>query len=146
MKAFSIPCYSIAGFFLYTLELMAFVQVPEAGMKLGLMGVFSIPAIVFLMLGMALNGFERWQKHTGTVLIVSGLVGVFLCITMACIMNTKEFSIFMDPQLPANLSDYTNGFGAIALALSAGAWLVYWGNRVNSQPQGNCERSSGLPF
>ena len=102
-------------------------------MKLGILGIFAIPTVVFLILGMALNGFKDWQKHTGNVLFFSGAFTALGVLTMACVMNTKEFAPLMAPHVPALILDYVNGLGGIALSLSAGTYLIYREKRNSAQ-------------
>lgn len=127
-KALSITCYVVAGFFVYTIMILSFVNEPPASAKLAIMGVFAVPAAISLLIGLHVSRYGHWQRDVGIVFLSAALFTIFLVLTVACMLATPEFN----QQFPDNkigfFSDYVSGTVCIAAFLSLGSWLI-WGTR-----------------
>jgi len=107
-KVLSICLYVLAGFFVYTACLLAFVNHPAA-LKWGMVGGFTLPALVFLCIGLAVSRFRRWRRDVGIVLLSGAGFTAFLVFTFACLLMTDEFKEAMHPDSLDLFSAYTSG-------------------------------------
>lgn len=107
-KVLSVILYTIAGFFVYMVCLLSFINQPPA-QKWGIVAGFFVPALLFLCIGLALNRFQNWKRHTGIVLLSgAGLTG-FIIFTFACLLMTDEFKRMMQPDTLDFFSAYILG-------------------------------------
>ncbi len=123
----------IGGFFSYMVSLLAFSSFPEVGVfKFAIIGGFSIPALIFLILGSGTCGFQNWRSHIGIVLVsVTGL-NLLIIINFICIFFTPELSEFFPSNPIAYFNDYLSGFFVmIFLAVSGGFLMI---TRKASEP------------
>lgn len=119
-KILSVICYVIAGFFIYTVAILAFTITPSAATKTGIMFGFSIPAIIALFAGFAFDQFRHKLRDTGIVLMSSAGFTLFLVFTLACLLRTDEFKKMMKPETMAFFSDYVVGFGFLIFISAIG--------------------------
>jgi hypothetical protein len=59
----------LSAFFFYVVNILAFVNQPPWHIKAVIIAVFSIPAVVFLLLGAFFKGFSHTRRDTGIVLL-----------------------------------------------------------------------------
>ena len=122
---FSIALDIIAGFFFYMVMCLSFINDPSMhSAKLWISLGFTIPALVFLCGGLALNGFRNWQKGAGIVLLSASGFMVFLVFTLACMLMTEEFRMLMKQETLTFFSDYASGGSAIIGFAITGAMLL----------------------
>ncbi len=107
-KVLGIISYVIAGFFVYMVCLLSFVNQP-AITKWGIVSGFSLPALLFLLGGLALNRFQNWRKHSGIVLLSGAGFTCFLVFSLACVFMTDEFKQMMQPDTLDFFSAYVSG-------------------------------------
>ncbi|MGC2423431.1 MAG: hypothetical protein WA666_03640 [Nitrospirota bacterium] len=86
-KVIGIILYVMAGFFIMIVSLFAFSNMPTETMKakFGIMGIFAIPAVLLMIIGVAFNRFKKWKTAVGTVLISATGMVIFTVITFVCI-------------------------------------------------------------
>ena len=70
--------------------LLAFINQPAVA-KWGIVGGFTLPALVFLCIGLAVNRFRRWRRDAGVVLLSGAGFTFFLIFTFVCLLMTDEF-------------------------------------------------------
>ena len=107
-KALGIFFYIIAGFFIYMVCLLAFVSQPTIA-KWGIVAGFSLPALVFLCIGLAVNRYQRWRRDAGVVLLSGAGFTSFLVFTFVCLLMTDEFKKMMQPDSLRFFSAYASG-------------------------------------
>ena len=126
-KLTSLVCYVVAGFFIYAMCLLAFASFggsAAAYSKVILLGIFALPALVFLALGAMFSVSARKKWELGVVLLSALGVMLFAAFSIICLWLSPEVQQMM-PHNPLNLfGDYVAG-GVTLLALFAvGMWLV----------------------
>ena len=122
-KLFSILFLVIAGFFVYMLQVLGFVQGVSAGAKWGVIFAFTIPALLALWAGLALARFHAWKRSTGIVFLSSSGVMVVVAFNLACLFASEDFRKIVKPETAVFFSDYLTGFALIAGCAMAG-WLL----------------------
>jgi hypothetical protein len=115
--------YIAAGFFVYTVCLLAFVNQPTM-QKWGVVAGFSVPAIIFLCAGLATNRFQLWKRHTGIVLLSGSGFACFLIFTVACLLTTEEFRQQLGPETLTFFSAYLSGGGLTVSTAVLGLLLL----------------------
>jgi hypothetical protein len=127
-KVLSIVSLVTSGFFLYTSVIMAFIQVPSFGEKLLTTGIFLIPMLLTLFIGLALRSFTQWQRVCGVVFISTAIFCAFLFLSIVCILYSPELKSVVDRKAFTFFSDIVSGVGFFSLVLLSGAVLFYKGN------------------
>jgi hypothetical protein len=131
-KVVSIVLYVVAGFFVYMVTLLAFVNMsalpaagkPPAWSKFAVMGGFSIPAVVALLIGLAVSRFQHWKRDVGIVLVSGAGMTAFIALTMVSIISSKDFKQYFTGNELDFFSDYVVGVGCILMSIAAGAVLI----------------------
>jgi hypothetical protein len=118
LKAFSVLFHVIAGFFFYTVSVLAFADIPSISLKWGVMIGFSAPAVGALFGGLALTGFRDWRRDTGIVLLCASGLTTLIVFMFICLVMTEEFRKMMQPDALAFFNDYLTG-GAVIVGLAA---------------------------
>ncbi|MEJ2157724.1 MAG: hypothetical protein P8X96_20540 [Desulfobacteraceae bacterium] len=124
-KTISILVYILGGFFVYTVCLLAFVDDPEIGAyKFAIMGGFSIPAFIFLIVGAAICRFQNWKFSMGIVLLSVSGFNLLGFITVICILFTPEFM----ENFPSNpftfFGGYVSGLSVMLILAGLGGLLI----------------------
>jgi len=107
-KVAGILFHIIGGFFVYMVCLLAFINQPPLA-KWGMVAGFSLPALFFLCLGLAMNRFQRWRRDVGVVLLSGSGLTFFIVFTFACLLMTEEFKQMMQPDSLDFFSAYASG-------------------------------------
>jgi hypothetical protein len=103
---------------------VAFVSEPPALAKFSILGVFSVPAIVFLMSGMAISRFDKWRLHVGIVLLsASGSLALVILVFVCVSLSPELKHLFAKPQL-SFVPDYISGITTICLVALVGLFLI----------------------
>jgi hypothetical protein len=68
----------LSAFFFYVVNILAFVNQPAWHIKAVIIAVFSIPAVVFLLLGAFFRGFSHTRRDTGIVLLSASALSALL--------------------------------------------------------------------
>lgn len=127
-RVFSIILYVIAGFFLCSLALMGFINVPEASkvpeMKWIMVIIFLVIAAIPLLGGLAIMRFRNWKRETGVVLLSAMAFTAFELFTLATMFMSEEFRATLPQESLDMFSDYITG-GAIFVALVALGFMLF---------------------
>lgn len=126
-KTFSIIFNVIAGFFVYVVSFLAFINGPQTGMKWLVMAIFSIPGILALIGGLTLARFRNWRRDTGIVLLCGSGFTLFIVFSLTCYMMNDEFKALMTPETIHFFSDYLTGGGVVAGLGALGLGLLMYG-------------------
>ena len=66
-KIISLIFYSLGGFFIYGICIIAFTNIPKVGaFKFAIIGGFSILTLIFMVIGSAIYRFQNWKFSIGT--------------------------------------------------------------------------------
>jgi len=134
-KILSIAFYVIAGFFLYAVTGLAFVNIaavktaapPAAWMKLVIIGTFAVPALISLLIGLAITRFQEWKRDVGIVLVSAGGVTLFIAVTMVCLFISPESKRYFPPDSPDMsqfFGDSTAGIISVVTSIVLGVLLI----------------------
>lgn len=121
----SVILFVAAGLFFYVVGLLSFVSEPSAGVKLGVILGFSLPAIVALFIGLALRKFQRWKRDTGVVLLSATGLSSFIVVSFVFMVMTEEFREMMGPETVAFFRDYVTG-GAVLVGMAFLGTILLW--------------------
>jgi hypothetical protein len=72
----------LSAFFFYVVNNLAFVNQPPWHIKAVIIAVFSIPAVVFLLLGAFFRGFSHAQRDTGIVLLSASALSALAMLSL----------------------------------------------------------------
>jgi len=122
-KVFGIVLYVMAGFFVYMVCLLAFINQPLMP-KWGMVAGFTIPAVLCLCGGLTVNRFENWQRHSGIVLVTAAGFTCFLIFTFLCLLMTDEFKRMMQPDTLNFFSAYVSGGTFVVITGALGILLL----------------------
>ena len=129
-KIISIVFYILGGFFVYMVCLLAFINIPEAGpFKFAIMGGFSVPAVISLILGAVACPFKNWKSPVG-IAVLSGVgFNLLVVFTFVCILLTPEFEEYFPRNSLAAFNDYFSGTAAMLVLAGVGGVLLITGKR-----------------
>ncbi|MFC1650554.1 TlpA family protein disulfide reductase [Candidatus Latescibacterota bacterium] len=96
-KVISNVCYVIAGFSVFLVSIFAFIFGILPLSNLSNWGVFGIPGLISLIIGLAINGFQNWKHDVGLVLL-SGIGCTSLLFLIA-------FLAFLTPENRTYIAD-----------------------------------------
>jgi hypothetical protein len=143
-NALGVVLYVIAGFFVYMVCLLAFVNQPPIP-KWGIVAGFTIPALLFLSGGLAVNRFRSWRRHAGIVLVTATGVTCFLIFTFMCLLMTDEFKQMMEPETLHFLSAYGSGVTFVVITGALGVLLLRPRKNHAEQPAGGDGKPAPQP-
>jgi len=131
-KTLSIFCYIVAGFFVYMIGLLAFLNPrflpsgnkPPLWVKYAIVGGFCIPGVVALVIGLALSRFRHWKRDVGIVLASGAGTTAFVVLSMACCLLSPDFKKVFPRNILAFFSDIVTGLSCILLFSVAGIALI----------------------
>lgn len=131
-KVLAICLYVLAGFFVYTMCLLAFVNQPAA-LKWGMVGGFTLPALLFLCIGLAVARFRRWRRDVGIILLSGAGFTAFVIFTFACLLMTDEYKEMMEPYSLDLFSAYTSGAVVMLSVIALGILCLVKGKKKPKQ-------------
>ncbi len=131
-KVISTVFYVVAGFLVYMVGVLAFTNMsslpgstkPPAWAKLAMMGVFSAPAAVALLAGLAIDRFRHWKRDVGIVLVSGAGVTAFVVLTIACILMSPESRKLFPRNMLDFFSAYIAGMSSILGLIVIGIALI----------------------
>jgi hypothetical protein len=140
-RVLSVVFYVIAGFLFYTVSVVAFIDGAAVGANGAALGandaafakwlpviIFTIPALLTLVVGLAIMGFRDWRRDAGIVLLSAAGFTTFLVFTFATMLMNEEFRKMMPPDMPditRFFGDYITGATVIVgLALGGGLLVI----------------------
>src|SRR5689334_20048985 len=116
---------SLAGFFAYVANLLAYVVVPAPISKPALAGGFGAIAAALVATAVARARFFGWQRVLAGVLIGAGLTSILAVGVIAFVRRSDAVMHTPGAQQLSAFSDYTTG-GTVSAALIACGWLLAW--------------------
>ena len=119
-----IICWVIAGFFLYNVGILSFINQPLWPVKLAILGAFLVPVVVFLLLAAWCRGFSRMGRELGIVLLSAGGVTLFGVLMFVALYASPETAKQMPPNTREMFSAIWFGGGCLTLYLVLGLVLV----------------------
>jgi len=122
-KVFAICMYALAGFFVYMVCLLAFVDQPPAT-KWVIVAGFTLPALFFLVMGLTVTRFRRWKRDAGIVLLSGGGLTSFIIFAFVCLLVSDEFRQMMEPDALSYFDSYFSGGIFILSVLVMGVGLL----------------------
>ena len=141
-RVLSVVLYIIAGFFLYMVSLMAFIDGAAIGASGAAMGaedaafakwlpiiIFAVPAILTLVVGLAIMGFRDWKRDAGIVLLSAAGFTTFLVCMFVTMLMKEDVRQMMPPDALRLFSDYITGAAVLVVLALAGALLVMTGRK-----------------
>jgi hypothetical protein len=134
LRVCSIILEVIAGFFLFMVTLLAFMSGLSAGWKLMSLGLFLLPAVVVMAIGLALTRFRYWKRDTGVVLLTVTSCTLFIVFTMACMIMSEEFRKLLIDGHSDPFSSYAFGTTVNAALAALGWYLVKKGGDKAESP------------
>ncbi|WP_018247527.1 hypothetical protein [Orenia marismortui] len=128
-KIFGIAFYIMAGFFLYSVELLAFLNEPMYPIKLILLGVLGVLTVVFTVIAILIYRSGKWRKNLGILLVSASGFCVFVIFSFFCFLLTPEFrESIPDGQLTL-FSNYGSGFLFVGVIILVGVMLIKIDNK-----------------
>ena len=143
-RVLSVGFYIVAGFFFYTVSVLAFIDgaavangaamgADDAALAKWLpIVIFAVPALVTLVIGLAIMGFRDWRRDAGIVFLsVAGFM-TFVVFTFVTTFMNEEFRKMMPPDMPDIVKffgDYITGAAVIVGLALVGALLVITGRK-----------------
>lgn len=132
--------FVVSGFFVYMVGLLAFFDLPDVGTKkFMIMGGFSIPLIIFHLIGLAFYRGANWKTSTGITLFVGGAFNILVVISMLSIKGSPEIAEVMDTSSLNAFNDYVSGFVVMAIFLGVGTILYLLGRPANKSSNSDAE-------
>ena len=128
-KIISIIFYVISGFFFYSVCAISFVNQPPNYAKFIIIGIFCVPALIALGIGLALSRFQNWKRDTGIVIISAAGVTTGILFTMICMFMSPEFKEYFPENNFESLSDYVSGISCIVILGITGVLLIMKGRK-----------------
>jgi hypothetical protein len=139
-RVLSVVLYVVAGFLFYMICVLAFID----GAAVGANGaasdaddaafakwlpiiIFTVPALLTLVAGLAIMGFRDWRRDAGIVLLSAAGFTTFLVFTFASMLMNEEFRKMMPPDAPDVMKffgDYITGAAIIVGLALIGALLL----------------------
>jgi len=136
-RVFSVGLYVVAGFFFYTICVLAFIDGAVLTANTANLSaddavfakwlpiiIFAVPAILALVGGLAVMGFQDWKRDTGIVLLSAAGFTTFLAFAFATMFMNEESRKMMPPEILRFFGDYITGAAVIVGLALAGALLV----------------------
>jgi len=108
--------------------MLAVMRFPEESMvgKVTIMAIFSVPALVFLFLGLWRRPVGTRRRAAGITLLSTAGWMVFLAYYLWSMMTSPEMAKFMKPETRAAFSDYLWGGCWMALYALVGGGLLWF--------------------
>lgn len=123
--AVSVICYVIAGFFAFSTSLIAFMpEIPVAGKLAMGGGCFGLPALVCLAIGLAISGFQKWQRDAGIVLLATSAMTALTAVTMVCAYFTPELKSKSHVLAIITAKDVATGLACLGVLAGVGVLLL----------------------
>lgn len=135
-KIFAIIFYVLAGFFVYMVCLLSFVNQPMIPKWIMTAG-FTVPALLFLCFGLGINDFHSWKRDSGVVLLSGAGFTCFLIFTFMCLYMTEDFRQMMKPDSLSFFNTYASGSVFTLSVGILGILLLKKGTREAEQVDGH---------
>jgi len=114
--------------------LLSFTSIPEIGaFKFIVMGGFSIPAVIFFLIGAAVCHFENWKSVFGVVLLSGTGFNLLVIITFICLQLSADYREYFPDNKLMYFSDYLSGVISMIVLAGTGVALI----KVDKQKMSN---------
>lgn len=131
-KVIVVICLSLACSFVSTVSIVSFVSESSIITKFAIMGVFCVPGLISLFIGLAISRFQNWKRNVGIVLLSGAGISAFMVLTTICFFLSPEFKeLFTENEL-ALFSDHVTGLSCILIFSAIGVALIK--NSKRQQP------------
>jgi hypothetical protein len=107
-KFIGIIFYVVAGFFIYMVCLLSFINKQNVE-KWGIVAGFTLLALLSLSIGLAMNRFQNWKRHVGIILLSGTGITCFIILTFAFLLMSDEFKSMMEPDTIEYFNAYISG-------------------------------------
>jgi hypothetical protein len=144
-RVLSVGFYIVAGLLFYTVSVVAFIDVAaldastaasdasDASFPKWLpMTIFGVPAILTLIVGLAIMGFQDWKRDAGIVLLSAAGFMTFLVFMFATMLIKEDSRKMMPPEMLSFFGDYITGAAVIVGLALGGALLLILSRRPRS--------------
>lgn len=138
-KFFSVACHIIAGLLLFDINLLAFAGRFSVFAKTVSITIFAMPAIIALLIGLALTGFRNWRRDAGAVFLSTAVIGGFMVTTVACMMMSEELGELMPKDIFSHFNAHFTGVGVIVIYAGIGALLLKLSGERRAASPGRAE-------
>jgi hypothetical protein len=141
-KVLSVGLYIIAGFFFYMVCVLSFIDGAAVGANGPALGaddaafakwlpimIFTVPAILTLVVGLAIMGFQDWRRDAGIVLLSATGFTTLLAFMFATMLMKEESRKMMPPDILMFFGDYITGAAVIVVLALAGGLLLMTSRR-----------------
>jgi hypothetical protein len=123
-NVFGIVCWVIAGFFLYSLCVLSFINRPLWPMKLAVLGVFLTPCALLVLIAGWCRGFGRLGRELGIVLLSAAGMSLLVVLMFVCIYASPETARSMPPDMREMFSAIWSGTLCLAFYVVFGLFLL----------------------
>ncbi|MFC1539363.1 hypothetical protein ACFL6H_08060, partial [Candidatus Latescibacterota bacterium] len=124
LKVISIVCYILAGVSVYSVSFMAFLFGLPSIINIAFWGVFCVPGLICLIIGLAIRGFQDWKRDIGIVLL-SGVGATLFLLFVAILVYISPESKELFPNINFTFSiNYVTGFCCILILSAIGTVLI----------------------
>jgi hypothetical protein len=133
----SIVSLVLAGFFLYTFEATAFLKIPSTNSVLPavlLATFFGVPFAFFLLLGVGLDSFRKWQRLIGVTILSANGGLALVALSFVCFLNSPTIMAAMPPSTVDLRFAYSNWpYGLVVVVLFSVLGVIFTlGSRESS--------------
>ena len=94
-----------------------------------ILGIFTVPAALFLALGTWCRGPSTLQRDLGIVFLSVGGMGAFVILVFVCMLNTPDAAKGLPPDFLVQFGAFKTGFGFLATYIVLGALLLFFGSK-----------------
>ena len=116
---------SLAGFFVYITNLLAYVNMPAQASKLELSAGFAAMAVLCAAIALARARFAGWQRVLGGILIGASLTSVVALAAITWLRNSDAIRHITRAEQLQAFNDYRTG-GTVSAVLLACGYLLIW--------------------
>jgi hypothetical protein len=144
-RVLSVGFYIVAGLLFYTVSVVAFIDVAaldastaasdasDASFPKWLpMTMFTVPAVLTLVVGLAIMGFQDWKRDAGIVLLSAAGFTTFLIFMFATMLMKEDSRKMMPPEMLSFFGDYITGAAVIVGLALGGALLLIMSRKPRS--------------
>jgi uncharacterized membrane protein YozB (DUF420 family) len=135
-RVLSVGFYIVAGLLFYTVSVVAFIDVAALGASPATsdasdasfpkwlpMTIFTVPAVLTLVVGLAIMGFQEWKRDAGIVLLSAAGFTTFLVFMVATMLMKEDSRKVLPPEMLSFFGDYITG-AAVIVGLALGGALL----------------------
>lgn len=130
-KIICIICYCIGGFFQLIVNVISFFtdqsRPVSIGMKLLIMGIFLVPASLFICAGLLLRRLEKWKRDVAVILLSTSAYSIFLIFSMVCLYSSQEIMKFLPDK---KVFDYFMGTVCLLIFVCLGFICLWTSKKV----------------